>query len=95
MFVERAQNGDFVVDSFEIAERFGLSLSEFRRYMQRGSVTSCVEVGTADHEGTRRLSLRLGNRVWRAVLDDESKVQREEMTILRVSARPSAPLIRS
>ncbi|AYG68724.1 MULTISPECIES: DUF6522 family protein [unclassified Rhizobium] len=91
MFVERAQNGDFVLDSSEIADRFGLSLSEFRRHMQRGSITSCVEVGTADHEGTRRLSLRLGNRVWRAVLDDENRVRHEEMTFLRATARPSAP----
>ncbi|KAA1184446.1 hypothetical protein FP026_03430 [Rhizobium tropici] len=87
MFVGRAENGDFVVDSFEIADRFGLSLSEFRRYMQRGSITSCVEVGTANHEGTRRLSLRLGNRIWRAVLDDENRVRHEEMTFLRLGAR--------
>lgn len=87
MFVERAQNGDFVVDSVEIAERFGLSLSEFRRYMQRGAITSCVEMGTADHQGTRRLSLRLGNRIWRAVLDDENRVRHEEMTFLRIGAR--------
>lgn len=91
MFVERAQSGDFVVDSAEIADRFGLSLSELRRYMQRGSVTSSVEVGTADHEGTKRLSLRLGNRVWRAVLDDENMVQHEEMIFLRGKAPSSAP----
>ena len=91
MFVERAQSGDFVVDSAEIADRFGLSLSELRRYMQRGSITSSVEVGTADHEGTKRLSLRLGNRIWRAVLDDENRVRREEMIFLRNRAPSSAP----
>ena len=91
MFVERAQNGDFIVDSLEIAERFGLSLSEFRRYMQRGAISSCVEVGTADHQGTRRLSLRLGNRIWRAVLDDDNRVRHEEMTFLHMGARPPAP----
>lgn len=91
MFVEREQSGDFVVDSAEIADRFGLSLSELRRYMQRGSVTSSVEVGTADHEGTKRLSLRLGNRIWRAVLDDENMVRHEEMIFLRGKAPSSAP----
>ncbi|MFS8054950.1 DUF6522 family protein [Rhizobium sp. BR 317] len=91
MFVERAQNGDFIVDSIEIADRFGLSLAEFRRYMQRGSVTSSVEVGTEDHEGTKRLSLRLGNRIWRVVLDDENRVRHEEMTFLgRQHATPKS-----
>jgi hypothetical protein len=82
VFVERAQNGDFILASSEIADRFGLSLAEFRRYMQLGFITCSVEVGTVEHEGTRRLSLRLGNRLWRAVLDDENKVQHEEMTFL-------------
>jgi hypothetical protein len=88
MFVERAQNGDFIVDSSEIADRFGLSLSDFRGHMQRGSITSSVEVGIADNEGTRRLSLRFGNRLWRVVLDDENQIRHEEMTFLRSSARP-------
>ena len=91
MFVERAQNGDFIVDSSEIAARFGLSLSEFRRYMQMGSITSSVETGTADDEGTRRLSLRFGNRVWHAILDHENRVQHEEVTFLRGRMRSPAP----
>ncbi len=90
MFVERAQNGDYIVDSSEIADRFGLSLNDFRRYMQRGSITSSVEVGTADNEGCRRLSLRFGNRIWRVVLDDENQVRHEEMTFLRTHARSPA-----
>lgn len=91
MFVERAPNGDFIVDSSEIAARFGLSLSEFRRHMQRGSITSSVETGVADDEGTRRLSLRFGNRVWHAILDQENRVQHEEVTFLRGRPRPPAP----
>lgn len=83
MLVERTSNGDFIVASSEIAERFGLSLSEFRRYMQLGSVTSSVEVGSATHEGTTRLSLRFGNRYWRAVLNGEDEVQQEETGFLQ------------
>jgi hypothetical protein len=82
VIVERASNGDFIVESSEIAERFGLSLSEFRRYMQLGHVTSSVEVGSAAHEGTTRLSLRFGNRFWRAVLNGDDEVQQEETGFL-------------
>ncbi|MGV1793499.1 DUF6522 family protein [Rhizobium sp. A37_96] len=83
MVFERAENGDFIVDSAEIADRFGFSLIDFRRYMQLGLIISSVEEGTGEHEGTRRLSLRCGNRVWRAILDHENKLQHDEMTFLR------------
>jgi len=85
VFVERALNGDFNVESSEIADRFGLSLPKLRHYMQLGYVTSSVEVGTASHVGTTRLSLRFGNRLWRAVLNDENEVQHEETVFLRSS----------
>jgi hypothetical protein len=45
-----------------------------------------VEVGTAEHEGTKRVSLRLGNRLWCAVLNDANEVQHEHMTVLRGKA---------
>lgn len=91
MFVERAQNGEFIVDSSEIADRFGLSLNDFRRHMQRGSITSSVEVGTADHEGARRLSLRFGNRLRQIIIDNENRIRREELTFLRSGARSRRP----
>lgn len=83
MLIERDPNGDFILDSSELAERFGLSLADLRRHMRRGSLVSTVEIGTAEHEGTKRVSLRLGNRLWRAVLNDANEVQHEEMTVLR------------
>jgi hypothetical protein len=83
VLIERDPNGNFILESTELAERFGLSLADLRRHMRHGSVVSTVEIGTAEHEGTRRLSVRLGNRLWRAVLNDENEVQREQMTVLR------------
>lgn len=86
MMIERDPNGDFILDSSELAQRFGLSLTDLRRHMRHGSLVSSVEIGTAEHEGTMRVSLRLGNRLWRAVLNAENEVQHEEMTVLRGNA---------
>jgi len=83
VLIERDPNGDFILDSSELAERFGLSLADLRRHMRHGSLISTVEIGTAEHEGTKRVSLRLGNRLWRAVLNDANEVQHEQMTVLR------------
>lgn len=76
------------MESSEIAGRFGLSSDEFRKHMRRGSVMSLVERGEAEDAGTCRLSVKLGNRVWRAVLDGQGRVASEEMTILRKRVRP-------
>jgi hypothetical protein len=91
LFVESNENGDFTLDSTELAERFGVPLPEFRRHIHRGLVASSVEIGSDEHAGTRRLSLRFRNRLWRAILDAENKVQHEEMTFLsgRRSIRPT------
>jgi hypothetical protein len=83
VLIERDPNGNFILESTELAERFGLSLAELRHHMRHGSVVSTVEIGTAEHKGTRRISVRLGNRLWRAVLNDENEVQQEQMTVLR------------
>lgn len=91
LFVERSPNGDFTLDSSEIASRFGVSQSLFRNYIQRGLVASSVEIGSGEHAGTRRLSLRFGNRQWRAILDDENEVKHEELTFLSGRSSKRSP----
>ncbi|RUM03962.1 DUF6522 family protein [Rhizobium chutanense] len=83
MLIECDPNGDFILDSSELAKRFGLSLADLRRHMRHGAVVSTVEIGTAEHAGTKRVSLRLGNRLWRAVLNEDNEVQQEQMTVFR------------
>nr|WP_210303755.1 DUF6522 family protein [Rhizobium esperanzae] len=90
--IERDPNGDFILESSELAERFGLSLADLRRHMRHGSVVSTVEIGTAEHAGTTRVSLRLGNRLWRAVLNGDNEVQQEQMTVFR--GKTSGPPLR-
>lgn len=83
MQIERDGNGDFILDSAEIAQRFGLAPKDFRRQQEQGLVKSTVEVGEGEDAGTSRLSLRIGNRIWRAVLDENGQVVREELNIAR------------
>ncbi|GEO84220.1 MULTISPECIES: DUF6522 family protein [Alphaproteobacteria] len=83
MQIERDANGDFILDPVEIAQRFGLAQKDFRRHQQQGLVMSTVEMGEGEDAGTSRLSLRIGNRIWRAILDGDDRVVREELNIAR------------
>lgn len=83
MQIERDGKGDFILDPAEIARRFGLAAQDFRRQQEQGLVKSTVEVGEGEDAGTSRLSLRIGNRIWRAVLDGDDRVIREELNIAR------------
>ncbi|AJD46149.1 MULTISPECIES: DUF6522 family protein [Rhizobium] len=86
MQITRDDNGDFVLDPTELSTRFGLSRAEFKRNLQMGLVASTVEIGEGDDSGLRRLSLRIGNRIWRALLDESNTVLSEEMTFARAGS---------
>jgi hypothetical protein len=90
MYIARDSSGDFVLDPTELATRFALTPDDFRSRMQQGLVLSTVEIGFADDQGTIRLSLRLGNRLWRAVLDAEDRVTTETLTFIRANGAPAS-----
>ncbi|AAK65308.2 hypothetical protein CN151_25155 [Sinorhizobium meliloti] len=92
MHVERDQNGDFTFDSVALADRFQLSSEDLRRNIRRGLVTSMVERGEGEDAGTCRLRVKIGNRVWTAILNSEDRVITEEMTIYRASSRSEITL---
>lgn len=82
MHIVRDGVGNFVLDPTELASRFALKPDDFRSRMQRGLVLSTVETGFGDDEGTTRLSLRLGNRLWQAILDVDDHVTNEALTFV-------------
>lgn len=89
--IERDAQGDFILDSAEVAARFSLAVADFRRNMALGHVTSMVEAGDGEDEGTFRLTLRLGNRVWRAIVDGSGNVVGETMSFTSAARATTAP----
>lgn len=83
MLIERDGEGNFILDPVELAVRFELSPDDFRRKMQQGLLVSTVEVGVEDEAGTCRLSIRLGNRIWRAVVGADDQVMDEALRFVR------------
>jgi hypothetical protein len=83
MQIARDGGGNFVLDPTELASRFALKPDDFRSKMQRGLLLSTVETGVGDDKGTTRLSLRLGNRLWQAILDADDRVMNETLTFVR------------
>lgn len=78
MKFETDSTGDLFVDPTILADRLGLGAQELRRRMRLGLITSAVEHGVGEDEGRRRLTVRNGNTIWRAVIDGESAVVSEE-----------------
>ncbi|WP_208112087.1 DUF6522 family protein [Zavarzinia compransoris] len=74
--IEIGQDG-FVLDASALAERFGLSAETMRSLMGRQLMRGMVEKGEGVDGGTWRLSLRYGNRMWRAVLLESGELRDE------------------
>jgi hypothetical protein len=91
MRVERDERGDFQLESADIATRFGLPLASLRRLMELGLVKSSVEVGEGEDTGKCRLTLRCGNRIWRAILDERDEIESEQMSVTRAAAPDPGP----
>ena len=72
------ERGDFILDSALLGARLSLDEGELRRRMRLGQITSQVEIGIGDEEGLRRLTVRSGRSVWRAVVDAENRLVSEE-----------------
>lgn len=83
MKLESDEKGDFVLDPAMLGDRLSISEAELRSRMRRGEVTSVVEAGEGEDAGHRRLSVRCGDIVWRAVVDAERNVLSEETFDLR------------
>jgi len=81
MKIEYDGTGDVILDPEELAHQFSLSSDSLRRYLSLGLVTSTIERGEGDDLGKTRLSVRVGNRIWRAV-EERGSILRSERRIL-------------
>ena len=79
MRIERDQHGDYVLDAAAVAKKLSIPFDDLRRRMRLGLVTSLVETGEGEDAGLRRLTVRCGAEVWRAVIDVDDRVVKEEL----------------
>ncbi|MFD2249450.1 hypothetical protein FHS82_003602 [Pseudochelatococcus lubricantis] len=88
--VARDAAGAFMLDAAMLAGRFGWSPEELRDMMRRGLVSSRVERGEGDDRGRWRLSVRCGNRRWRAIVEPDGTVAHQRVDFIplrKASAR--------
>jgi hypothetical protein len=82
----RDAEGEFVLPADLLAERFGWPTQTLRDYMRRGLVASRVERGEGEDEGRWRLSVRCGNRRWRAVVEADGTLGTQQVDVLSAQA---------
>ena len=80
-------HGDVTLDASFLARQFGLSVDQLRSHMCRGAVRSVVEKGLDDDAGRTRMTVRIGNRTWRGVMDAEGNLEHHGLTISSTGPR--------
>ncbi len=75
---------DFTVDAVFLADRFGVPTETLRRQMQQGLVRSVIERGEGADAGRTRLTVRIGNRSWIAVVAEDGTMITERMAFCTV-----------
>jgi hypothetical protein len=78
MRIEQDPSGDHVLDATALAEKLSIPPEDLRRRMRLGLVTSLVETGEGEDAGLRRLTVRCGAAVWRAVIDADGQIVGED-----------------
>lgn len=84
---KRDEDGNFVLDAEFIASRFGLNENAVRDLMRRNLVHSLVEEGRDTDANTWRLTLRCGNRQWRAILGADGELHDETIRFVSPQGR--------
>lgn len=68
-----------VLDAAFLAARFSISEAQMRGFMARRMVQSRVERGEGEDSGRWRLTIRIGNRIWRGIVSADGALQSETL----------------
>ena len=82
---------DVILDPEELAQEFQLSADTLRRYLRMGLVASTVERGEDSDLGKTRVTVRVGNRIWQAVVEHGDIVHQERCVLRAVTPLRSTP----
>jgi hypothetical protein len=80
---------DFIIDGSVVADRFGLTVDQFRAALRAADIVTICETGEGDDAGCTRLTFRRGALLWRFVLKaDGSIVEDPQLLGISDSRRP-------
>lgn len=65
---------DFIIDGSVVAERFGLTVDQFRAAIRAAEIVTTCETGEGDDAGCTRLTFRRGALLWRFVLKADGNI---------------------
>ncbi|WP_245446054.1 DUF6522 family protein [Metarhizobium album] len=85
------ETGAVTLSADMLAGRFGWSPATLRTMMQRGLVASQVERGEGEHHGSWRLSVRCGNRRWRAVVGPDGSIADQQLDFVPLPRKQPVP----
>lgn len=74
---------DFVIGASVVAERFGLTLAEFRAALQAADIVTSCEAGEGEDAGRTRLTFRRGALLWRFVLHADGSISEDPVLLGR------------
>ncbi|SHJ11132.1 DUF6522 family protein [Aureimonas altamirensis] len=85
------ENDGIMLDADFLAARFSLTETQMRGLMARRLVQSRVERGEGEDLGRWRLTVRIGNRVWRGVVAADGALQSESMGLSPARSSDRSP----
>jgi len=91
LVLTRDASGEFVLPAELLAAQFGWPAETLQGLMRRGLVASRVERGEGEDEGRFRLTVRCGNRRWRAVVEADGAVSDQHFEVIQTAGRTAAP----
>lgn len=75
---------DFIIDGSVVADRFGLTVDQFRAALRAADIVTICETGEGDDAGCTRLTFRRGALLWRFVLKADGSIV-EDPRLLGIS----------
>ena len=92
MKIEYNGRDDVILNPDELAREFQLSPDALRRYLHMGLVASTVERGEGIDLGKTRITVRVGNRIWRAISEHGHLIHQESRVLGATALVRSVPL---
>jgi hypothetical protein len=72
---------NFVIDGRVVADRFGLTVEQFRAALKAADIVTTCETGEGEDAGSTRLTFRRDALLWRFVLKADGSVEEDPVLL--------------